>query len=96
MDRQDGIERGGRCRKRRATSEIGLETRLSGPANHSGRCGGRAEGRLCGEWPICLFGPGEGYYRPWPGDDFRPGHRDRLGIGRRLLLDNTSHNCALS
>ena len=25
------------------------------------------------EQPICLFGPGEGYYRPWPGKDYQPG-----------------------
>ena len=24
------------------------------------------------ERPICLFGPGRGYYRPWPGEDFKP------------------------
>ena len=29
------------------------------------------------EQPICLFGPGEGYYRPWPCEDYRT----RRGLG---------------
>ncbi len=43
-----------------------------------------------GELPICLFGPGEGYYSSWPGRDFQPGslsitlRRVLAGIGRWL------------
>ena len=63
----------------------------NGPDSAPSGPGGEAPNLARGgqyELPICLFGPGEGYYRPWPGQEFQPG---RASIALRRVLARISH-----
>ena len=66
------------------------------------RQGQQLAGQACPEQPVCLFGPGQGYYRPWPGENFRPGQirrafrRVMAGLGRLFRLQKAPIEGSLS
>ena len=84
MNKQQGNQDNSGAQERPPTGGLWVERELfSGAKWRFNERPSRVEGRFSGAWPLCLLGPGEGYYRPWPGSSFQPG-QVRRAIGQRL------------
>ena len=84
MKKKQSDQKNSYSQKRATNRQMRMAEKLSsGPEGRFGKCFDLANGGFSGDLPICLFGSGAGYYRPWPGEDFQPGQLRKV-IGQSL------------